>query len=154
MLSPFRHVGHGHIHNHRRVQKYPYLALVFKCKICIYSASRWPRFSIEMQGQVKFDDNDDESVPQPHKRPQRPTVTSPGWILQSRSVGWNLHYRMKQWNLHDEDESFRLFVKRSHLADLEGCDGRGGAGCTTCCVVKSFQVENELAWVPLGWAFH
>ena len=31
-----------------------------------------------------------EDRPQPHKRPQRPTVTSPGWILQRRSVGWNL----------------------------------------------------------------
>ena len=37
-----------------------------------------------------MDADDDESQPQPHKRPQRPTVTSPGWILQSRSVGWNL----------------------------------------------------------------
>ena len=29
-------------------------------------------------------------VPHPHRRPQRPTVTSPGWILHRRSVGWNL----------------------------------------------------------------
>ena len=31
-----------------------------------------------------------EELPHPHRRPHRPTVTSPGWILQRRSVGWNL----------------------------------------------------------------
>ena len=63
-----------------------------------------------------MDADDDENRPQPHKRPQRPTVTSPGWILQSLSVGWNL------WN---DDESASAMTD---LAELEGCDGRGGAG--------------------------
>ena len=67
---------------------------------------------------MKIEDDDDENGPQPHKRPQRPTVTSPGWILHSRSVGWNLS---------DGGEDMLCHLA-AHLADLEGCDGRGGAG--------------------------